>query len=186
MPSSAAALVGRRVAALRHGAALSLAELARRSGVARATLTQLEAGEGNPTLETLYALADALGVPLGDLIAEPAPPAVHVVRGADVPVVTGASLTGRLLERIDLGRHVVDLSTLVFAAGRTREAGPHPEGTREHVVVTAGRARVGPAGAPVDLGPGDLAVFDAAVPHVYAALDGQPAAATLLIVSPRA
>jgi transcriptional regulator with XRE-family HTH domain len=39
--------------------------LAERSGVARATLTNLEAGRGNPTVDTLYALADALGAALG-------------------------------------------------------------------------------------------------------------------------
>ncbi|MDN5726301.1 MAG: helix-turn-helix domain-containing protein, partial [Propionibacteriales bacterium] len=38
---------------------MSTAELARRAGLARATLTQLEAGSGNPTLETLYGLANA-------------------------------------------------------------------------------------------------------------------------------
>ena len=39
-------------------------ELSRRSGVARNTIAALERGEGNPTVDTLYALADALGVPL--------------------------------------------------------------------------------------------------------------------------
>jgi transcriptional regulator with XRE-family HTH domain len=185
MPSPTS-LVGARVAALRRAANLSLAELARRSGVARATLTQLEAGEGNPTLETLYALADALGAPLGDLIAEPAPPAVVVVRAGDAPALFGETIGGHLLERIELGRHVVDLFALQMPARRTRTAGAHPEGTREHLLVTRGRARVGPRDAPVELGPGDLAVFDAAVPHLYAALDDQPAEATLLIVSPRA
>ena len=43
---------------------LSVLELSRRSGVARNTIASLERGEGNPTVDTLYALADALGVPL--------------------------------------------------------------------------------------------------------------------------
>lgn len=43
-----------------HGArGITLAELARRSGIAKATLSQLEAGGGNPTIETLFALSRA-------------------------------------------------------------------------------------------------------------------------------
>ena len=47
---------------------VSVLELSRRSGVARNTITALERGEGNPTVDTLYALADALGVPLAALL----------------------------------------------------------------------------------------------------------------------
>ncbi|MGL1180837.1 helix-turn-helix domain-containing protein, partial [Vibrio parahaemolyticus] len=36
---------------------LSVSELARRAGVAKATVSQLENGGGNPSVETLWALA---------------------------------------------------------------------------------------------------------------------------------
>ena len=36
---------------------LSVTELAKRAGIAKSTLSQLEAGSGNPSLETLWALA---------------------------------------------------------------------------------------------------------------------------------
>jgi DNA-binding Xre family transcriptional regulator len=52
---------------------LSIVTLAKDSGGARATLTKLEERAGNPTIDTLYALADTLGVTLGDLIGEPNP-----------------------------------------------------------------------------------------------------------------
>jgi len=51
---------------------LSVLELSRRSGVARGTIAALERGEGNPTVDTLYALADTLGVPLSSLLEAPA------------------------------------------------------------------------------------------------------------------
>ena len=38
---------------LRGGQGRSLSELARASGIAKATLSALEAGRGNPTIETL-------------------------------------------------------------------------------------------------------------------------------------
>ena len=42
---------------------LSLAEVARRAGIAKSTLSQLESGNGNPSLETLWALCVALDIP---------------------------------------------------------------------------------------------------------------------------
>ena len=49
--------LGENVRRLRLERGLSVVELAARSGVARATLTQLESGRGNPTIETIAALA---------------------------------------------------------------------------------------------------------------------------------
>ncbi|GAA3746093.1 hypothetical protein GCM10022225_32290 [Plantactinospora mayteni] len=43
----------------RERTGISLAELARRAGIAKSTLSQLEAGNGNPSVETVW----ALGVP---------------------------------------------------------------------------------------------------------------------------
>lgn len=50
---------------------LSVTELAKRAGIAKSTLSQLEAGSGNPSLETLWALAMALDVPVSRLISQP-------------------------------------------------------------------------------------------------------------------
>ena len=47
--------------------AISIAELARQSGVSKATLSGLERGNGNPSIDTVWALARALNVPFGDL-----------------------------------------------------------------------------------------------------------------------
>ena len=46
---------------------LSQAELARRSGVHALTITRLESGRTAPSTRTVRALAEALGVPPGDL-----------------------------------------------------------------------------------------------------------------------
>ena len=68
----------------RHG--ISLAELARRAGVAKSTLSQLEAGTGNPSIETLWALAVALDVPFSNLVDPPEEP-VQVIRAGQGTVL---------------------------------------------------------------------------------------------------
>ncbi|MGH8829277.1 MAG: helix-turn-helix domain-containing protein, partial [Jiangellaceae bacterium] len=63
----------------RRRVGLSLAEVARRAGIAKSTLSQLESGTGNPSVETLWALSLALGVPFAQLV-EPPRPKVQVIR----------------------------------------------------------------------------------------------------------
>src|SRR5690348_9844592 len=68
----------------RERAGISLAELARRAGLAKSTLSQLEAGTGNPSIETLWSLGVALGVPFSRLV-EPPVSQVRVIRAGEGP-----------------------------------------------------------------------------------------------------
>lgn len=150
---------------------LSLTELARRAGVAKSTLSQLEAGTGNPGIETLWALAVVLDVPFSRLVDPPAP-AVQVVRAGEGPAIPSerAFFTGTLLAACPPGARR-DLHVITGEPGPPREAHAHIPGTVEHLVVTTGRWRAGPADAPVELGPGDYVRFPGDRPHVYEALN---------------
>src|SRR6187402_2099842 len=68
----------------RERSGISLTELARRAGLAKSTLSQLEAGAGNPSIETLWSLGVALGVPFSRLV-EPPPTQVRVIRAGQGP-----------------------------------------------------------------------------------------------------
>jgi transcriptional regulator with XRE-family HTH domain len=175
-------VVASNVRRLRAERALSTVTLARRSGVARATLGQLEGGRGNPTLETLYALANALGVGLSDIIAGPAAAEVDVVRAGEGQRVTGSAVRARLVARLG-ARATLEVYELSLRAGRRQRSEPHPTGVVEHMLVHTGRARVGPERAPVELGPGDYARYAANVPHVYEAVE-PGVSATLLMETP--
>ncbi|PVJ86390.1 transcriptional regulator, partial [Salmonella enterica subsp. enterica serovar Senftenberg] len=56
-------VIARSLVRERQRTGLSLAEIARRAGIAKSTLSQLEAGNGNPSLETLWSLCVALDIP---------------------------------------------------------------------------------------------------------------------------
>src|SRR5262245_64322370 len=73
----------------RDRAGLSLTELARRAGIAKSTLSQLESGTGNPSVETLWALGVALDVPFSQLVEPPAPQ-VRVVRAGQGPTIASS------------------------------------------------------------------------------------------------
>jgi transcriptional regulator with XRE-family HTH domain len=164
------AAVGANLRRLRAERGISTVALARDSGVARATLAQLEAGRGNPTLETLYALANALGVWLGEVIAPAAAEEVEVVRADEGARVAGAAVRARLVARLAV-RGSIEVYDFSLRAGRRQRSEPHPPGVVEHLLVHAGRVRVGPESAPVELGPGDYARYAGNVAHVYEGLE---------------
>ena len=60
--------MGKRLKQLRVANHLSQAALAQRAGLARENVLRLEAGQQDPSLSTLTALAKALGVPVGKLL----------------------------------------------------------------------------------------------------------------------
>ncbi len=159
---------------------VSPAELARRAGVAKSTLSQLESGNGNPSVETLWALAVALGVPFSRLVDPPSAP-VQVIRAGESPVLTSehAPFTGTLLAACPPGARR-DLHVVTAEPGAAREAHAHIPGTTEHLVVTAGRWLAGPEGGEVELGVGDYARFPGDRPHTYRAL--APGSAAVLVM----
>jgi transcriptional regulator with XRE-family HTH domain len=66
-------MVGRNVQRLRIAAGLSQAALAERMGVDRAYVSGLELGQRNPTVVTLWHIAEALGVRLQSFFREEKP-----------------------------------------------------------------------------------------------------------------
>lgn len=71
--------LGRRLRARRLAQERTLASVAVEAGLSVPYVANLESGRGNPTLGALHGLADALAVPLADLVREheaaPVPPA---------------------------------------------------------------------------------------------------------------
>jgi XRE family transcriptional regulator, regulator of sulfur utilization len=176
-------LVAGNVRALRTARGLSAAELAAASGVGKATLSRVEAGQANPTVETLYALADALGVPFGALTSPP-PATVQLVRAAAAPRIGGA-VEARVVDRLH-SPPLVEVLDVVFPPGRVRESRPHPAAVIERLLLVRGRLRAGPVGETVELAAGDLLRFPGDVPHLYSALGRSAAQAVVLMVYPRA
>src|SRR5260370_1172463 len=63
-PLGLTALIAASIRRERDRAGLSLTELARRAGISKSTLSQLESGARNPSVETLWALGAPLGLTL--------------------------------------------------------------------------------------------------------------------------
>ena len=69
-------------------AGLSLSEVARRAGIGKSTMSGLETWTGNPSLETMWALAAALDIQLARLL-DPPPHEVALQHVGDMPSQIG-------------------------------------------------------------------------------------------------
>jgi transcriptional regulator with XRE-family HTH domain len=158
----------------RRRSGLSLTEVARRAGIAKSTLSQLEAGTGNPSLETLWAICVALDAPFSRLL-EPPRPHIQVIRADEGPTVAAAEADyqATLLAACPPGARR-DVYRIQAEPGHARASEPHMPGVVEHVVIGAGRALVGVADEPAELRPGDYIRYPGDVPHVFEALSPGP------------
>ena len=181
--SIAAETVGANVRRLRLARGFSLAELGRRAGLAKGTLTQLEAGRANPTIDTLHTLTRALGATLGDLVTDPPDEAPRVVRANEGPRMHGWAMDARLVRRTHVGSAIVELYVLELEAGSAQRSPAHATGVAEQLFVLEGDLRAGPEEDLVDLGPGDFVAFPADRPHRYEA-EASPARALLMMIFP--
>ncbi|AKU16279.1 helix-turn-helix domain-containing protein [Luteipulveratus mongoliensis] len=160
---------------------ISLSELSRRSGIGKATLSALESGAGNPTIETVFSLSRALGAPISTLL-EDSVPTLSVVRGDEQDVLSGPTIDLRMLRTLRRNGVAVE----VFDQ-QIRTGGPQPSsghiGT-EHTIVQVGTLRVHVGEQTVDLHAGDAIAFDAHQPHSYEAIDGDVRSVLLLEYPP--
>lgn len=150
---------------------LSLAEIARRAGIAKSTLSQLEAGNGNPSLETLWSLCVALDIPFARLL-EPQTQKTQVIRrGEGTKVIAEQSnYQATLLAACPPGARR-DIYLLTTQPGADRISQPHPAGSVEHIIVTQGSALVGLTDAPEALYAGDYICYPADQEHIFKALE---------------
>jgi len=147
---------------------LSLRNLAERSGVSAATLSQVERGESSPTLTVAGRIADGLELTLSQLL--------RLDEGRNVAIVRGGS--GRRRER---GGHTVeeltpplpgqraDVSVHSLEPGSSTggEGDPpmHEPGSRETVVVLEGAVELLVDGETHALAGGDSVTYDADLSH---------------------
>jgi Zn-dependent peptidase ImmA (M78 family)/transcriptional regulator with XRE-family HTH domain len=87
---SLAEVVSKRVRSLRERMGWSQSELARRAGIGVSTLSDIESGRSAPRLDTVVALANALGVPLETLLRATENPLEVYLHAIETPQNLGA------------------------------------------------------------------------------------------------
>lgn len=158
---------------------MTLSALAERAGVAKSTVSLIERGHGNPSIDTVSALAEALGVPFASIFHDDSPAdEMTLIRERDSPVIAveQAGLEGdglvirHLLARS--GGALMEVYTLVLEHGAVRHADAHVTGLFEHITVVAGSVEISSDSFSEVLNAGDLISFRADRAHGYRVIDG--------------
>ena len=175
-------LLAQAVRAHRESRGFSLGSLAEKAGISKASLSKIEAGQGNPSLEVLRRIAEALNVPTGALLEGENRPQLRVIRSGEGQFVasdSGLSIRPLFVE----GRsHRTNFEEVHLPAQTTYHSLAHLPGTLEFVLCLAGDLRLGPAGQEVLLQSGDAVWFSADLSHTYSSVTG--AQALVVILSP--
>lgn len=147
--SSTATAVGAKIRLRRQQRGMSAAEMARRAGLSKATLSQLEAGNGNPTIDTLDAIAIALRIPIADLLARDADTGPVFRAGTDAEP---GEVSRELLRRISSGNSL-EIWRLRIPPETELPGVPHATGTIEHLLIATGYVTMRPRRRPAGPGP---------------------------------
>jgi transcriptional regulator with XRE-family HTH domain len=185
-PSDRAGTLAANVRRLRDARGLTLQQLADRAGVAKTTLYKIEARRGNPTLDTLVALAAFFAVGLDELVGAGDERVVDVVRAGSGGVdISGTASRAALLRSMMIGGTLVEVVEAEIHPGLSETAVSHGAGAREHVLVRHGRVIAGPVGHEVELGPGDYATYPSDRPHRWSNRGDEDAAIWVVHTFPR-
>lgn len=166
--------IGENLRGIRAGRGISLSELARLAGVSKSSLSELEAGKRNPTIETLYALCAPLNVPITAILGET--PGVDAATDAGVRTI--------LLSVRHLPDRTVEVFRVEFPAAGGHTSPGHGPGVLEHLMVIEGALGVGPVGAESVVHAGESASWSSAAAHKYRVIAG-PGEGVLVITTPR-
>jgi mannose-6-phosphate isomerase-like protein (cupin superfamily) len=172
--------VGREVRRWRRSRALTLAQVAKGSGLNVGYLSQIENDKALPSLDALAAIARALDVPVAWLVVDSSP-APRVVRASERPRL-GPLIEGAEASEVDAGTSR-DLCIIEALVPPGHSTGVHAHAGDEHHVVISGRWRMTQGEHSFELGPGDYLAWDPALPHDVENIGDEPG--RILVIYPR-
>jgi transcriptional regulator with XRE-family HTH domain len=182
-PEDAITRVGNRIRQARD--TMSVKRLADVSGISAGLISEIERGKGNPSFKTLHAIANALGLRIGDLVDDDDDgPKSGLVRRHE-------------RKRLDVGQEGPDWELLSpnlrgqlevletsLPDGFSNESSPFQHVGEECVVVQRSSVEISVGGVLYLLDEGDAITYDAAIPHWYRNNSGATAVVLGVVTPP--
>lgn len=184
-PEVLASAISRNVRRLRRKRELTLDLLAERAGVSKGTVIGVEQARANPSITTLFRIADALGVGVATLIDPGQDPRLKIKRRADTPALWTSEHGSRALFLMGTdGPDIVELWDWRLAPGDAFDGEAHPVGTVEMLYVLDGTLTVTVGDRDHQLAAGDSVLFDAVLDHRYANGGDEPNRFVMSVLQP--
>ncbi|QEV98798.1 cupin domain-containing protein [Microbacterium caowuchunii] len=186
--------IGSRLRSAREARGISLRKVAQEVGVSASMLSQVETGKSQPSVATLYSLANVLAISVDQLLGlEPEPPSVEtrtarldLQRGAENPAIEMEN--GVRWERLAMGqRGPADALLVTYQPGASssvegklmRHAG------QEYAYLLSGEITLQIDFEEHVLRAGDSVHFDSSRPHMFSNRGSDPATGVWFVVGRR-
>lgn len=163
---------------------LSLDELAKKSGVSKAMLSQIESGKVNPTIMTMWKIAQALQVDFNVLLKGEGEKIrkFQVSRRDDLTRLDtdAAGVHINVLSPLEQAEDL-ELYLLTLQPDAALKSSPHYAGTEEFLTVLEGELTVTAGRNSATLRPGDVLSYQCDIEHAIANPGPAPARAHLVV-----
>lgn len=167
-------IVSKNIRRIRQEKDLSLDELAKLSGVSKSMLVQIERGSGNPSLSTLWKIANGMMVPFDTLVAQPRSP-YEVVRLSEIDPITeeNTKLRNYVVFPGDEGQRF-SIYYIEVSPGYEWKSEMHMRGTIEFITVFSGELQLDIGENIFRLKSGESIRFKADSAHSYHNVSQEP------------
>ena len=163
------AAIGRQVRQFRQQLDMTVVEVAKLAGLSPGMLSKIENGMTSPSLATLSALAQALGVPVTSLFRkyEEQRDATFVKAGQGLHIERRGTRAGHVYQLLGHTVHrAVSVEPYLITLTEESEVFPlFQHGGAEFIYVLEGEVVYRHAGSTYHLAPGDSLFFDSDAPH---------------------
>lgn len=160
-------LIGKKLKEIRNSRNLSLDEVSKLTNVSKAMLGQIERGQSNPTVSTLWKIATGLKVSFSIFIEENKDE-LMIVNKANIMPIIESDKKMRLypIFPFDVNKGL-EIFTIELESGCHHISTPHSDSVEEYIIVTEGQIVMNISGNDYILDKGKSIKFMANKPHEY-------------------
>lgn len=160
-------VIARNLKNLRNERNLSLGQLSEVSGISKGMLSDMEKGNSNPTINTIWKIANGLKVPYTKLI-DGVDSEATIVRKTESVMQTGESQSYRVYcYYTTTPTRNFELFYVELDADSSNASIGHSEKAQEYIYIIDGELILRTANGDYTLTNGDSLVFDSSINHTY-------------------
>ena len=177
-------IVAKNIKRLREENKLSMEELVRLSGVSKSMLAQIERGDGNPTISTLWKISNGMKVPFDALTVRPKSP-YEIVKTAEIqPLLEDGGKVRNYSLFPDNENRRFAVYYLELEEGSYWESEPHLRGTTEFITIFTGKIEILADGQSFIVEKGESIRFRADTIHSYKNIGNETAILHMILFNP--
>ncbi len=176
--------IGNSIQKIRKKHGLTLSVLSQKSGVSVATLSQIESDKVNPTIATLWKIADGLSIDIHSLLSglEQQRRMFDVSRKTDIAQLDTQEegVLIRVYSPLSMAEDL-EIYTLSFEPGQVLPSAPHPAKTEEYLTVDSGSIKVVVGEKEAELSAGDFIRYHADIQHTIENIGNETALVHMVV-----